>query len=711
MTFEPGTWVELPDGGIARIVEIDEANGVVLAATADGHPIDRPAAVAEKRWRPLKDSDLRVQRTLEPDRIARLAADDPVALVVAVISDCGGSAKLGDLRSALTPVPISPEGFETWWKNVQRRLASDPRVDASYARTGTYRSASSLGDRGAPPGDPVTDERRGGRLIADARLLLRARALVGEARGTPPENRRFVEQEAILFKRRDLDATDRLLSFDLAARAGLTSATEAAAELGEDLLRVDLLRIRDKATRLQTLEWATRYVHAIEEGSKSPLAAGSTPLLASSGALGDEFERLAIGVAQSLGLSRDAVVGGRLGWGVPGSEEAGKPKYPDDLEGFDKRLARWEGVANASDPADLRSTAAGAVDALQVLHDSRTHHQQWLRLMDRLASVVWEGTTSGDALALIQTRHRRLRPDAAEALVRVVGRSNLEHLKPVVLDWFKADPDEYRNVLLDFASRAGSDPVGLVLQIARAEIAATKGPSLAATAFDMARSTGRDDDLMIESANLAGTVAANHPGVADALEERAAELIQSLLAEQPASVGSAWFTARNWQALETGVLDSLRTARREAAQSDAAAAELKSEVARLEQALQYREQALSNTRTGQATEERNANQRVAANSLRPVVKALADSFESNSLPSVQEALMAVLARARIEPIGKRGDTVQFNPLRHRWVGEGMAVDQALVISPGFVLRGELAEDDVVLVPARVVDPRHERALG
>jgi hypothetical protein len=281
----------------------------------------------------------------------------------------------------------------------------------------------------------------------------------------------------------------------------------------------------------------------------------------------------------------------------------------------------------------------------------------------------------------------------------------------VVLDWFKGDPDGYRTVLLDFATRAGSDPVGLVMQIARAEIAGTSAPRLAGTAFDMARATGRNDELAVESANLAGTIAADHPGAAEALEVRAAELIQNLLAENPDTSGSAWFSAKNWQALVLGVLESLRAARDQAETSRTAEAGLRSDIARLEQALQFREQALSATRTGQATEDRNTNQRVAANSLRPVVKALADSYESNSLPAIQDTLLSVLAQARIEPIGRRGAIVEFTPLRHRWVGEGSALDEALVISPGFLLRAEGTGDDIVLVPARVVDPKEAKGAG
>jgi hypothetical protein len=703
MKLAEGTWVKLTGGGIAKIVEVDPEKGVVLAETPDGEPVDRPLAYAEARWQPIGEADLRVQRILDPVRIKRLVGDDPVALVVDVINQAGGAARVADVRAALTPQPIAVDDFELWWKNVQRRLAGDVRVEASNARDGLYRVASALGSRATPLGDPVSDERRGGRLLADARHLLRARALVGDASAAAREHRRFIEQEAGLFRLTELDPTDRLLSFDLAARANLESAEGASEALGEDLLQVDLTRIRDKATRRKALVWAARFAESVDSEARAGLAAHARPILASSGAIGDEFEASALELARTLESTGDVVSEGRLGWAVPGSEEAGKPKYPDDLDAFEKRLGRWAATGGAS--AEKGSTIAGAVDALQVLHDSNTHHQQWQRLMERLAALVWESLPMADAILLLRTRHRRLRPAAAAALVRVAGRSSLPLFQPLLTNWFKESPEAYRSVLLDLAGRTGADPIGLIANIARGEISATRAPALAAMAFDMARADGRTDEVGVAVANLAGTIAEDTPGVREALTERASDITRGLLAEDSPTPGQAWFGAREWKALADSVLRKLRDEREaaDAAKADAAAA--RAQVARLEQSLQLREQALSSSRTDIAANERGASQRVATNSLRPVVTALADSFEANSLAGLQARLIALMARVRIEPIANVGEVVSFDPTRHRWVGDGVALDRALVLSPGFLQRGEGADSDIVLVPARVVGPK------
>ena len=224
-------------------------------------------------------------------------------------------------------------------------------------------------------------------------------------------------------------------------------------------------------------------------------------------------------------------------------------------------------------------------------------------------------------------------------------------------------------------------------------------------AFDLAQASGRTDAVAAAVANLAGTIGLDNPGVTAALDARTNQTVAEVLANTAPGPGDRWFSERNWRSFVERIAADVQESRATAAQAVNEAASLREELARVERALRQREEALSSTRAEGVSQERESNQRVAANSLRPVARALADSYEARSLEALQDTLSSVLARARINPIGAVGELVSFNPIRHRWVGYGVATDLCRVISPGFVIGGEGADDDIVLVPARVVGPR------
>ena len=83
--------------------------------------------------------------------------------------------------------------------------------------------------------------------------------------------------------------------------------------------------------------------------------------------------------------------------------------------------------------------------------------------------------------------------------------------------------------------------------------------------------------------------------------------------------------------------------------------------------------------------------------------AVADSYEGQSLEALQDALLAVLARARMRPIGAVGAIQPYDPERHLWVGAGQPTTEVQLISPGFAGRGE-EDRDITLVPARCIAP-------
>jgi hypothetical protein len=693
----------LPEGGVAQIVEMDETSKLVLATTPDGREIDRPLSFVEARWKPIGASSILVRRATDSVGVMRQAGDDPVGLIVAAIEDHGGRASLADIRLTLTPTPFSIEEFERWWKNAQRRLADDGRVDVSYARDGEYRLGSALGRRSSAEDSPFSDEVRLGRRLANGRLMARARALTSERREVAPEDRRLVQQEAELYRTADLDPTDRYLSFELAIRIGSAKPHEAGAALGDDLLQVDLTRVRDKASRALALQLARSWPETSADATQARAGSLARPLLASAATADEALEAPALALAELIGAPSDLVFAGRMGWGIPGAPESGQVKYPDELQAVERRVTRWDPLDRIADRIERRATAAGALDALQVLQPTEAHHILFRRVMDRLARIAWQAGANHESIALIGSRRGSLRPEAVSALLRTATTDALPGLRDAVKDWYRSDPERFRAVLLDFAERAQVDPVSVVLEGAHDEIRETTAPRLAAAAFDLAISRKSDDAVVATSANLAGTIAPDHSGVDTALARRSSELAEALLAERELPGGDAWFKGDDWKRLVVGVQEQLSVARSAARADRQEAARLADELQRVQRALELRAEALSSARAEQATGDRTSSQRVAANALRPVVKVLADSFEANSLAAVQESLTATLGRAGIRPIGAVDEVVAFDPRVHRWVGQGVAQDRGLVVSPGFALREEGTED-VVLVPARVVAP-------
>jgi hypothetical protein len=374
---------------------------------------------------------------------------------------------------------------------------------------------------------------------------------------------------------------------------------------------------------------------------------------------------------------------------------------PADLEVFAGRVERADLEVKADPGSVRRGLANGALVALRSLPESPTYHVLWLRVMNDLAKISWQAR--GQAGGPAEGSLRDLHADALSALIRLAPGSRLPDLKPTVLRRFSQAPVEFRGPLHDYATQSHTDELALVIEAARLSLAGSPAVAVAATAIDIARQDHRRDPLAFESATLAGTLAADHPGVADALEAMANDVAEALLRGEPTDAVRVWFSGRGWQRFGERMLQAIRSSEGDRDRALTENQQLRVERAQLQEALRLRTEALSSSRAATGTSERSEGRRVAASALRPVAQALADSFESKSLTGLQDALATALGRARIRAIGRPGEVVQFDPTRHRWVGAGDSTDEAMILSPGFAAKGEGEADEVVLVPARVVD--------
>jgi hypothetical protein len=757
-----GRWAQLPGGSVVRIVAVDVEDGVetVLAESIAGSEEQRPLSYVRARWRLLPDDGLIVLAATRPAEAKRLADDEPNELIALALHELDGDATTdeiqGLLERALGIYVGGRAGVSAWWKRVQPRLRDDPRIDASRGLDKRYRLSTGEARLGISR-ERIGTARRLGRRTAYAPLLKRSRAAARDKRHPmSTETRSEAEEEAALASRTDLDATDRFLAAELGTWLGTITASDAIRLLGDDLLEVDLLRILQKDSKTRVLRWldehmATRPLdsliraeatapapttpdrlaasYQLEESTSDGLAELSVtkdparPLqvdvfvpavLASALAAGPPWSDAAEGLARDLGMPLEVVVARAVAWAAPGSEESRPWKLPDDFEPYRTRLERLANRYAAGGTAIRMGLERGAIEALDVLRGADKHPIPTADVVGTLGGIAASARFSIPAhLRTPLARIAGLAPDRLAALLQVRGGSDgagpdsgYAPLYREALELaFERDPDAYSPVLELFADLMRDQPAGLALRLARRAAANARVLAMALVSSRLAARQGAEDAAAgADSAALAGTLAPDDPLVqrmTDAIADRAADDVLDGIVSTP---GSLVFRPASWRRFALRMHGRLEDAARAVAEADAGAAEARSsmEVARLE-AVQARD-ALAGTRTTAESASRTSSARVAANVLRPVAIALADSIEAPGLEALQDRLAAILERAGIETTILPGEQQRFDPSIHRWVDDGDPTDLIVAISPGFAARLE-GGNAITIVPARVVASR------
>jgi hypothetical protein len=640
-----------------------------------------------------------VRLALDPEDLRGRSQSSPADLVVFVLADLGGEADTNAIRSALSPQVIPLEDFGRWWKRIQPRLDGDERLDTSHAREKKYRFRRPGESSFLRP--PRQSERRHGRQLADGPQLKRARERASHPPPYSEGDEQLFRTELELASDQSVDPTDRFMAAELGMRLKRQTAEEAAAQLGDDIMAVDLLRVPQNTSRSTALEWALQRLGSEADGPTG----GGHPIFQSALALGKPWsERVLDAVGINPAAARDACEG-ILGWAIPGTEDAGPAKYPDDLQAFDRRAERAEQIAVNLGQDGLLGLWRGTLRALEELPESSAHAVPWLRLLGRLAALAWSSYHRIDG-----PRRPRLadlpaiRPEGTEALIRAGDEKGLKALGPAIVAWYRGNPGRYAASIRLLASESGEDELRLGLDAARLELAGTTVAQIAAQLLAWVRESARTDPLAAESVSLAGTVSAETPYVVTEMERMADAAAIGFTEGSGVPTGPITFSRSGWERFGRSIASRLDDAASREQQASVEAARATDEADRLRQVAESRSSALVEARTTAGTAAREDASKLASNLLRPVALAVADSFEGNSLGALQDRLLAVLQRAKIAPILEIDEQAAFDPVRHQWVGEGNPDETVRAVSPGFVARLE-GEEDVVLVPARVVAPR------
>ena len=699
-----GRWAELPNGRVVRIVAVD--GEMVLAEGAGGRVIDRPVAHVRSRWRLLSDDALLVRALIDPVGIVEQLQADPVQLVASAIRDLGGDAETPEIQALLRRVvgPSVGEGdaFKDWWRRVQPRLRADHRIDDSRSLERRYRLLAPGEAKPQPYRDRVSDDERGGRRLAFAPLLKRARERARSARPPLTDDERVeFALEAAIAGLPELDPTDRFMAAELGTWLGLQTTDGAVTVVGDDLLRLDLLRIPQKASRITSIAWAARWLAtAPDEWTWSEVNA--PPTGASAAAAGLDSNADFASFAARAGVSRAQIAEGAVAWAYPGSEASHPWKLPADYGPYEARLERIQTRLPSAEPAVLAGIERGAITALAGLASSDKHLSRTEAIEARLAAMITGARVrlaapSRAPAAVVSA----LPPKRLEALLQVRigsggGWARGAYLEAVEVA-FARDPDGYAGAVRLLGTLNGEDPGAIALRVARGALRRARVPAMALAGSAMTS----DPDIRAYCDSLAGTADPDDPRVRETLGEVAEASARALLQGEVTAPAMQVFTDRTWAQLA----DSMRGRLAEAAAAEQAAGTAVLEANRradeLSAAAEQARASLAASRSAAQSEGRVSSAKLAANVLKPIAAALADSLETPSLEALQDRLAAVLERAHIEPIFASDEVLVFDPDLHRWVGEGVPTEHVSGLSPGFIARLE-GEHAVVLVPARVV---------
>ena len=203
---------------------------------------------------------------------------------------------------------------------------------------------------------------------------------------------------------------------------------ELASLLGDDILNVDLMRVREKASRTRALHVAAAHLlTGLEHGP-----ATRVPIIASAVALGKEWRDEALRIARVLQLTHLEVIGWALLWAAPGTPEADEPDYPKDFERYRRRVADLFAAYEEAPGDGSAALLADSLAALEALSTASQKGQAWRQAQSLLASSMW-GVDRGGASPVSALRERRtVTPSTLEAIVVEAPQRALSALEPYV---------------------------------------------------------------------------------------------------------------------------------------------------------------------------------------------------------------------------------------------------------------------------------------
>lgn len=137
--MQPGAYCLHRSWGFGQIQAYDEASGKLIIDFEDdkqGHAMD-PAFCVDK-LDVLPEGNLLVRHRTEPTVIEKLAKEQPVELVIEILSHCTeGSATSSEIERLLVRI-LGPIKGKKWWTSTKKLLVKDPRIAVPTKKTMPY---------------------------------------------------------------------------------------------------------------------------------------------------------------------------------------------------------------------------------------------------------------------------------------------------------------------------------------------------------------------------------------------------------------------------------------------------------------------------------------------------------------------------------------------------------------------------------------------
>ncbi|MFV1995195.1 MAG: hypothetical protein ACC661_07145, partial [Verrucomicrobiales bacterium] len=133
--LEPGTVCEHRSWGVGTVVSWDFLGGQILLDFTDRPGHGMGLEFAAKSLAPIAQDHVLAQRVLHPEKLAALAADDPVELIRLALRSYGGSMTIDTLESVLMGTVVQEDKFKSWWDSTKRKLRQDKSFVVPPRRT------------------------------------------------------------------------------------------------------------------------------------------------------------------------------------------------------------------------------------------------------------------------------------------------------------------------------------------------------------------------------------------------------------------------------------------------------------------------------------------------------------------------------------------------------------------------------------------------
>jgi transcription elongation GreA/GreB family factor len=121
------TLISRLDDRVVEVVEVDRQRGLFTLRRAESITT-LPAREVVREYERISPDDFRVLQKLRPERLADMLHNDPVAVVIGLISAHGDRIDSDQLKHELVPRFIEPKDWSKWWSHARTQLKRSPHV-------------------------------------------------------------------------------------------------------------------------------------------------------------------------------------------------------------------------------------------------------------------------------------------------------------------------------------------------------------------------------------------------------------------------------------------------------------------------------------------------------------------------------------------------------------------------------------------------------